>query len=65
MSGKKFILIMFLGVLATAAFMYTLYFFTRQLDYVPPDEGAVSAPISVDASAFAGPDGIRLITAPA
>jgi hypothetical protein len=36
MSGKRVILFMAIGIIATSAVMYTLYFLTRQLDYVPP-----------------------------
>jgi hypothetical protein len=43
MSGKRFVILIIVGVLATSAIMYTLYFLTRQLDYVPPESNAAPA----------------------
>ena len=38
MSGKRVVIIMAIGILATSTVMYALYFLTRQLDYVSPSE---------------------------
>jgi flagellar basal body-associated protein FliL len=55
MSGRRVVIIMVVSILATSAMMFTLYFLTRQLDYVPPSE-APEEPAAPYVRLFASPE---------
>ena len=55
MSGKKVVILMAVGIIVTSTIMYSLYFLTRQLDYISPSE-APEEPAAPHVRVIAPPD---------